>query len=226
MKTKEAGAHPDDRSRETAALYALGALGPEEAQAFEAHLASGCSSCAGEAAAFREVLSEIGQAAGAQAAAGPPAGLRAKLLSRLRAEKRPAAGPAASGAAPAETQVWKRWRSQPAPQVEPGLSILRAGEGGWEPTAANGVSVKPLSTDPARRYVTMLVRMEPGSSYPPHRHAAVEECYVLQGELRVGAHLLKAGDYQKAEGGSDHGVQSTENGCLLLIVSSQDDELL
>jgi hypothetical protein len=38
--------------------------------------------------------------------------------------------------------------------------------------------------------------------------------------------VLCAGDYQFAAGGSEHRVQSTEGGCLLLIVSSQDDELI
>jgi anti-sigma factor ChrR (cupin superfamily) len=68
--------------------------------------------------------------------------------------------------------------------------------------------------------------MDRGTSYPPHRHADVEECYVLQGDLRVAGRVLRAGDYQRADRDSVHGVQSTENGCLLLIVSSTDDELL
>jgi anti-sigma factor ChrR (cupin superfamily) len=71
----------------------------------------------------------------------------------------------------------------------------------------------------------MLVRMDPGSSYPGHLHAGVEECFVLEGELRVGEEVLRRGDYQRADEGSEHGIQWTEKGCLLLIVSSQDDEL-
>jgi len=37
---------------------------------------------------------------------------------------------------------------------------------------------------------------------------------------------MHAGDYQRVEVGSEHPVQSTENGCLLFIVSSLHDELL
>jgi anti-sigma factor ChrR (cupin superfamily) len=103
---------------------------------------------------------------------------------------------------------------------------LRAGEGEWEPTAAPGVKARTLHVDPARRYVTMLIRMEPGASYPGHRHADIEECYVLEGDLRVGGERLGAGDYQRADARSCHGVQSTEKGCLLLIVSSQEDEIV
>jgi anti-sigma factor ChrR (cupin superfamily) len=72
----------------------------------------------------------------------------------------------------------------------------------------------------------MMIRMAPGTSYPRHRHAAREECFVLQGELRVGDKQLRTGDFQVADRDSIHDVQSTETGCVLLIVSSQDDELV
>jgi anti-sigma factor ChrR (cupin superfamily) len=88
------------------------------------------------------------------------------------------------------------------------------------------VFTKQLYVDPARDTVTMLVRMEPGSSYPPHRHGGPEECLVVEGDLRVGDVVLQAGDYQCAAGDSTHDVSTTVNGCILLIVSSQYDELL
>ena len=75
--------------------------------------------------------------------------------------------------------------------------------------------------------VTMLVRMEKGTSYPSHRHAGPEECYVLAGDLEVGDQLeMHAGDYQRVERGSVHPPQTTREGCLLLITSSMHDELL
>jgi anti-sigma factor ChrR (cupin superfamily) len=72
----------------------------------------------------------------------------------------------------------------------------------------------------------MPVRMEPGTSYPRHRHKGVEEGYVLEGDLHVGDEAMKAGDCQRAETESIHAVQSTESGCLLRIVSSTVDELV
>ena len=89
-----------------------------------------------------------------------------------------------------------------------------------------GIEVRRLAADSARRMVTMMVRMAPGTSYPPHRHAADEECLVMSGELLVGTERLRAGDYQKAAKGSVHPVQSTDTGCALFITSSQDDELV
>ena len=212
--------HPIEESLELAALHAAGALPPGEARAFEEHALS-CASCAAELAALRETAARLAMAA-AKDAPEPPAGLKEKVLDRIAAgEARPSPG----DPVPAEeTQVWKRWAGATGAGKE-GFQILRADEGSWEPTARPGVRVKPLSVDPSRRYVTMLVRMDPGSSYPEHLHAGVEECFVLEGELRVGEEVLRRGDYQRAEEGSEHGVQWTEKGCLLLIVSSQDDEL-
>jgi anti-sigma factor ChrR (cupin superfamily) len=79
--------------------------------------------------------------------------------------------------------------------------------------------------DSARDRMTCLVRMAAGTAYPRHIHAGPEECLVLEGELRVGDEMLRAGDYQRAAPGSHHPVQSTDRGCLLLIVSSLSDEL-
>jgi anti-sigma factor ChrR (cupin superfamily) len=223
-------AHPSDQSRETAALFALGALSKEEADAFEAHLAEGCPACAADARAFREVTAEMERAFAPAGPGGvePPPRLREQLLGRIAAERgSAAAGAERAAGTPAdhETQVWKRWQASPGSFIAPGLFTLRADQGGWEDTAVPGVAVKPLFVDSVRSYVSMLVRMAPGSSYPCHRHGGAEECFVLEGDLRVAGHVLHAGDYQRAEEDSDHGEQSTENGCLLLIVSSQHDEL-
>ena len=84
-----------------------------------------------------------------------------------------------------------------------------------------------LMFDAARRTATMLVRMLPGTQYPSHRHAEAEECLVLEGDLHVGADLvMHAGDFQRAAKGSVHVPQFTVDGCLLLITSSLEDELL
>jgi anti-sigma factor ChrR (cupin superfamily) len=72
----------------------------------------------------------------------------------------------------------------------------------------------------------MLVRMAAGTTYPSHRHAGDEQCFVLDGDLHVGEIVLHSGDFQLAPEESEHGPQSTVGGCTLLIVSSRNDELL
>lgn len=154
----------------------------------------------------------------------PPAALKAKIFSAVRAsEQAPVAESHRADAAQANVQLWKQWS---APAASSSLFVLRGDEGEWEKTGVEGVEVKQLFVDQERDYVTMLVRMQPGSAYPSHRHGGFEECYVLHGDLSVGENVMRAGDYQRAEGGSVHVVQSTSQGCLLFIVSSQHDELL
>jgi anti-sigma factor ChrR (cupin superfamily) len=72
----------------------------------------------------------------------------------------------------------------------------------------------------------MLIRMQPGSSYPAHRHGGPEQCLVLEGDVEVNGMTFHAGDYQCMLHGSVHNITRTTNGCVLLIVSSQHDELL
>jgi anti-sigma factor ChrR (cupin superfamily) len=72
----------------------------------------------------------------------------------------------------------------------------------------------------------MMIRMEAGAKWVPHRHAGPEQCFVLEGDLFDGESTYYAGDFQCAAPGSVHEAQSTVNGCLLLIVSSLNDQLL
>ena len=198
-----------------AAAFALGALEEHEARAFRDHVAEGCEDCV---AACREA--EVTVAAmdvawiekrGVEPAHAREAEMRERLLSRID-EEPTAAEP---------RRAWQHWTEETGE-----LEIVRAGEDGFQPTDFEGIEVRPLSVDGEREVVTMLVRMAAGASYPRHRHAGREECYVLSGDLAVGDEEMGAGDYQVAPCGSVHEVQSTREGCTLLIVSSQGDELL
>lgn len=199
--------HTIGDSAELAALYGAGAMSPAELTAFEQHLATGCEVCAAEVAALTHSAAAL---AADVPAAIPPAALREKILSKV-------AGPAEP-----HRQVWRDW--QPGPE-NTDLVVTRAEGGVWEETGVKGVRVKRLSIDRQKDQFTALVRMEAGSSYPRHVHNGAEECLVLEGELRVGDDTLRAGDFQRAPAGSRHGVQSTDSGCLLLIVSSLSDEM-
>jgi quercetin dioxygenase-like cupin family protein len=61
--------------------------------------------------------------------------------------------------------------------------------------------------------------MESGAIVPEHPHTLEEQCLVLEGEVWVGDHLLRSGDWHVAQPGSHHGNFSTRTGCLLLIKS-------
>ena len=95
----------------------------------------------------------------------------------------------------------------------------------WD-EAAPGISVKILSTDSDRQQVSMLVRLAPGTDYPPHRHAGVEELHLLDGELMIDEKKLYPGDYISAEAGSvDHRVWS-ETGCTCVLITSTEDAII
>lgn len=94
----------------------------------------------------------------------------------------------------------------------------------WEEVAA-GIFTKILATDYEHDRVTMLVRLLPGVSYPPHTHAGVEELHLLHGELWIEDRLLYPGDYNLGQPGhSDQRVYS-ETGCTCVLITSPSDVL-
>ena len=94
----------------------------------------------------------------------------------------------------------------------------------WEEVTP-GIFCKILATDSERDRVTMLVRLLPGVSYPPHTHAGVEELHLLDGELWIEDRLLHPGDYNYGKpGASDQRVYS-ETGCTCVLITSPSDVL-
>jgi anti-sigma factor ChrR (cupin superfamily) len=90
---------------------------------------------------------------------------------------------------------------------------------------AAGDLCKILATDVEHDRVTMLVRLLPGASYPPHTHAGTEELHLLEGELWIDDRLLYPGDYNYGKpGGSDQRVYS-ETGCTCVLITSPSDAL-
>ena len=100
----------------------------------------------------------------------------------------------------------------------------RAAESEWEEVAP-GISVTLLATDEKNHRVSMLVRLAPGTDYPPHRHAGVEELHLLDGELMIDDQKLCPGDYSRAEAGSVDRRVWSETGCTCVLVTSPKDVL-
>ncbi len=95
----------------------------------------------------------------------------------------------------------------------------------WK-VAAPGISCTLLATDPERRRVSMLVRLDPNTAYPPHRHSGVEELHLLDGVLIVDDRTLYPGDYLRSEPGTGDGRVWSETGCTCVLITSPDDVLL
>jgi anti-sigma factor ChrR (cupin superfamily) len=106
-----------------------------------------------------------------------------------------------------------------------GVRMVRAGTNKWKQIAP-GVTATCLHFDRGSGQMTSLLKMQPGASYGKHRHSAPEQCYVIEGDVFDGRNRFQAGDYEYLDSGTVHSVQSTENGCLLLIISNIHDELI
>lgn len=189
-----------DALRDQAALYALGTLPADEARNFESRLAAGDTDYRAALEEMRSVVDDLGYAAPPQA---PPPELRARLLARV-----------AAGAMP------------PILDYQ-GIRFVRSAALAWQPGAVAGLERKQLTAaDSSGGRTTALIRLEPGTAYPGHRHAGVEELYLLEGDLRIGEFVMRSGDYCRAEPGTQHPDSHTVGGCLLIVTNSDRDELL
>ncbi|MFC3080415.1 cupin domain-containing protein [Phenylobacterium terrae] len=156
---------------------------------------AGCADCRRELAALRGLTDRL--VAWPTDVLRPPASLQQRLAQRLAEE---------TGEAPAAPPP-RRW-SEPD----------------WEDVAP-GIKCKLLANDREARRVSMLVRLAPGASYPPHTHAGVEELHLLDGELWIDERKLFPGDYNYGPpGASDERVWS-ETGCTCVLITSIDDTL-
>ena len=191
---------PDPRAHDrdhldTACLYALHALPPSEYAAAEAHLST-CPECQRELETLRPVLDTF--VAWPTDVLRPPEALWQRLTQRIAAE---------TGQAPV------------TPAAAPGPALPE-----WEQVAP-GISCQLLATDTERDRVSMLVRLDPGAAYPPHRHAGVEELYLLHGELVIDDKTLYPGDYNRAEPGTGDQLVWSETGCTCVLITSTRDVL-
>jgi anti-sigma factor ChrR (cupin superfamily) len=126
------------------------------------------------------------------------------------------------------TPLWDRLARRIA--AETGGEPVSAARQAWvEPEwrdVAPGIACKLLATDAENDRVSMLVRLAPGTAYPSHRHAGVEELHLLDGELVIGDRTLYPGDYNRAEIGTvDRRVWSA-TGCTCVLITSYRDVIL
>ncbi|HYD24702.1 MAG TPA: cupin domain-containing protein [Croceibacterium sp.] len=154
-----------------------------------------CPECRSELAALRPLVARF--AAWPTDVLRPPAALQARLAERIAGDT--------------------------------GRDVVHPRPSGWtEPeweAVAPGIECKLLAVDDERDRISMLVRLAPDASYPPHTHAGVEELHLLDGELWIDERKLFPGDYNYGPpGASDQRVWS-ETGCTCVLVTSTRDTL-
>jgi len=99
-------------------------------------------------------------------------------------------------------------------------------EHGWKQLPIPGAWIKLLSIERDRGYAVLLGKLEPGVRFPAHLNVGPEDFYVLTGDLHIGQRRLASGDFHHADGGSQHGVNHSVEGCTLLAVLTTDDPLV
>jgi anti-sigma factor ChrR (cupin superfamily) len=192
-----------------AALYAAGALSPEECVRFEARLAEGDPQCCAE---LRRLNPVIGSLADGIPLVSPDPDVRRRLMVQVSGSGQNALDEDAASAVPVPaTTLFRR-----------GVSIHFAREASWEPTGVAGITRRILDVDYERRQYTALIRCGPGAVIPPHRHSGVEQTLVVEGDIQIGEIELGPGDYQLADPGSKHPRQYTRGGCLVLVIAPID----
>ena len=98
----------------------------------------------------------------------------------------------------------------------PGTRTVRAGSVAWIELTP-GVTINLLRIDPETDNMTAYIRMRPGAVYPAHGHPQNEECLVLEGEIFIGSHCMRAGDMHVASSGTEHAMVTSPRGALMLV---------
>src|SRR4051794_6259171 len=144
----------NDAVEEDAALYALGVLDSESTARFEELLATDPAAVA----VLERFRSPAEPMAESLAPVTPPAHVKERLFRTIQS-------------AAAEAPV----AGKPEPAHEAGIGAMRSHEGKWKPTGIPGIMAKKLYVDRASGLLSTLLRMEPGSVYPPHKHTRTEQ---------------------------------------------------
>ena len=101
----------------------------------------------------------------------------------------------------------------------------------WQPLVEKGIRyegvfVKSLRFDQKQqRSPTIMLKFEPGASYPYHNHPGGEELFILTGEATIGGAVLKTGDYLYTPVNFKHAV-SSEKGCIIFFMIPEEVEIL
>lgn len=196
-----------ERLEELAVLNSIGALSSEELKEFNRCVEEADQTTLSQAAAWNEVATSL-----AFASTGlkvPPPHVKNSLMRRIQerhATERALEGPGTSRFDHAK-----------------GIYSMFPGRMEWSKHPVSGVYFKVLSESEKRGYVTMLMKVDPGTLFPEHHHSGEEECYILSGSIILNGKKLGAGVLHHGDEDSEHGTLTSDEGALLLLVVAKED---
>ena len=187
--------------------YLSGTIADNERLDLQRHLDTGCPECTKQ---LQEALPVFDRLIEAIEPVVPRPEIRDQLLARIKQPQSPELPLQSAGVAPPQNVRGEE------------IFVSRASNANWRDVGVAGVTARVLYIDQQEGRLTALVRMEPGSVYPPHSHQAAEECLVLEGDFHCGSIHLAVGDYQRIPASHWQEAGTTQNGCLLLVTSPLD----
>lgn len=195
------------RLRELASLNSIGALDGDDLKEFAQLLAGADAGTREEIAAWDWTAAQL--AYHARPLVSPRASVKESLMRKI-----------------AERHAAERANEVPGTRRfdhAPGIYTIFPDHMQWSKHPVPGVHFKVLSESKKRGYVTMLMRVDPGTTFPEHHHSGEEECYILSGSIVLNGKRLGVGVLHHGDDDSEHGTLSTDEGALLLLVVARED---
>jgi anti-sigma factor ChrR (cupin superfamily) len=87
----------------------------------------------------------------------------------------------------------------------------------WSKTQFDGISIKVLYEDKTKGEMTCMLKWEPGATLPMHKHAEIEQTYVIEGSFYDHDGICRAGEFVWRKIGSYHATHSDEGAVILAI---------
>ena len=106
------------------------------------------------------------------------------------------------------------------PKLEPtpdGSTYVKPQDMDWKPSPFEGISIKVLYEDKEKGELTCLLKWEPGTHLPFHKHPEIEQTFVLEGSFYDHDGIARAGEYVWRIPGSFHETHSDEGAVILAI---------
>jgi len=107
-----------------------------------------------------------------------------------------------------------------SPGMQPtigGSTYVKPREMDWRPTQFDGISIKVLYENKAKGEMTCFLKWAPGATLPMHKHAEIEQSYVVEGSFYDHDGICRAGEYVWRNPGSCHQTASDEGAVILAI---------
>jgi hypothetical protein len=117
---------------------------------------------------------------------------------------------------PAQREAFLRERLRAKLQAAQHHEVVSSGTATWQ-TPSPGLRILPLKNSADHR--TLRIDMAPGSEFTRPDEEIRHECWVLQGELRWGSTLLRAGDFLAAPQNQCAARGSSIGGAQLLLIA-------